>query len=145
LVRHILHSSFIVNYQPIFPPILLLGYGGLVTGGAGPTRLYEVDLAYETSCGTGQNPVRCVSNLGKSVCHGDSGGLLYDMNVNPIVLVGVSSVRFGNCGEGSGFARIAGAFLWIKSTICVSHSSPMPAFCGTTPNGTWGSIRCDEQ
>jgi len=82
----------------------------------------------------------CASDQqGKGVCFGDSGGPFYDRSVSPMVLVGVNSFVAPSCGQRSGFARIANGWSWIKSTICASHSSPLPDFCGNTAQ--WGSIR----
>ena len=81
----------------------------------------------------GSNPgirpsMMCAANAGRGTCHGDSGGPLFDANMN--VLVGITSWGIGCVGSSPNvLSRIANQWVWVQTTICSDHSNPKPDFC----------------
>mmetsp|Transcript_10860 Transcript_10860/g.16413 ORF Transcript_10860/g.16413 Transcript_10860/m.16413 type:complete len:743 (-) Transcript_10860:421-2649(-) len=135
-------GNIVSNYGPDKRGLWAIGFGTLQSGGSVASELRHVELAFvpRNTCNSNSayngeinQFMMCAADPGQDSCQGDSGGPLYDKENQ--ALVGVVSWGYG-CAAPSYpgvYAQVSARFAWIKSTVCSSHSNPLPSFCSSTP------------
>jgi len=139
-----------MGISPHYSPgkhLYAIGFGNTSYQGWDSVRLMHVELDYvdNPTCAKVypaymRDDMMCASRLDKDACHNDSGGPLFDKDLN----VAVGIISWGNeCAtpEYPGvYARIASNSDWIKSHICSNHESPLPLFCNIETEPWWAII-----
>jgi len=133
-------GQYVNNYSSSKRGLYAIGFGSLSENGNVASQLRHVELAYvpRSTCNSNYNggivtTMMCAKDPGQDSCQGDSGGPLYDQANN--ALVGVVSWGYG-CADPSYpgvYAQVSDRYDWIKTTVCASHSSPLPNFCSSGP------------
>lgn len=133
-------GQYVDNYSSSKRGLYAIGFGSLSFGGDYASQLRHVELAYvpRSTCNSNYNggiveSMMCAKDPDQDACQGDSGGPLYDQVNN--ALVGV--VSWGNgCADPSYpgvYSQVSDRYDWIKTTVCASHSTPLPNFCSSGP------------